>query len=221
MSVANATVLATDSFTRANAPNLGANWTAMGDNGYEIISNQAVPLGFGNQCYDAYTAIAAFPPDQYAQGKITVVGTTFDTGMGPAVRMSGIAGVNLAACYRISANHGAANNIKLTRVKLGGNFLDLATVTSAWTDGDTWRLEIQGQTLKMFKNDVAVGVATGYVDRDLLDGYPGMSLSASITSGNVDDFECGGFNGSFRNDVIHQDFPKFIMRPIITQGRLV
>src|SRR6478609_7827815 len=81
--------LATDDFNRADAANLGANWTQGGGAGtrFTLTSNTAAQNAGTPPSIDFYNAVV-WPANQYAKCTIAVLDTLADSGPGPAVRIS-------------------------------------------------------------------------------------------------------------------------------------
>lgn len=178
-------VLATDNFNRANAANLGANWTEeLG--GWSIVSNAAVPDNLGGSDSIGYWNAITWPNDQYSQAKITVTGTTGNSqGLGVTVRKS----TSTVARYRLVADHAAANNMELAVFNTA--YTSLWQRTQAFTNGDTIYLEAQGTTIIGKLNGVAVGAAT--TNSAIASGKAGIGFSSFETAAVLDDWEGGDF----------------------------
>lgn len=186
--------LASDNFNRADTvgPDLGPNWTnvAVGGfaaNGFQIVSNHAEPTTLGSDKLEFYSG-AAWPSDHYSQAKVSVTGTTVDTGPGVTVRS-----VADATCYRVVVCQAASNNVKLARI-ITGSLTTLDTFTSTWADGDVLKLEIQGTRLRVFQNGVQLDVDV--FDTAIAVGAAGISYSSTSTSASLDDWEGGVFSSA-------------------------
>lgn len=183
--------LASDSMTRADSANLGANWTDDGKGAHwTISSNKAVPSAFNQDASAHYSAIS-WPNDHYSQAQITVSGTTgADAGNGVSVRQSGSGSLTL---YVLSVDHAASNNVNLWK-NVSGAFTHLAATTQTWTDGDTWRLEAQGTTLTVKLNGSTLSAMTT-TDSSITSGNAGIYFSSVETSASLVNWEGGDFTG--------------------------
>lgn len=182
--------LAFDNFNRADAANLGANWTNGGggsNGGRKVLGNTSVHAGsFATSDSWVHYSGRTWGNDQYSQGKVTVVGTTGgQAGEGVMVRSSGSARTH----YRLVVDHKATQNFSLQKF-VAATLTDLGQITQAFTDGDTIRLSVQGTTLAVTLNGVpVVGFTT--TDSGVTTGSPGLSFSSAETSASVDDWEAG------------------------------
>ncbi len=186
---------AQDSFNRADAGDLGANWTTVAGGsfsgtGYSIVSNAAQPTNFVSDKLVFYSA-ASFVNDQYAQAAVTVTGTNAGTGPGVAVRSA-----SDATCYRVTASKAVANNIEVSKFTPAFTSLGLRTVT--WVDGDVLRIEVQGTTIRVYQNGVQLGA--DIIDSALTGGAAGVSYSSVATSGFLDNFDAGVASGGPGDD---------------------
>lgn len=182
-------VLATDDFNRADSADLGANWNP-GIGPMQILSNKATwgsAAGDGSDAGENYSAIS-WPDDQYGQVAISGQDTTGSgSGIGIMLRYA-----NSSNYYRIVVSGDAANNVVVAKVVSGG-FTQITTRTQAWTNGDILKVEVQGNTLKVFRNGVQLGAnITG--DAALATGGVGMFYSSSANTIRADDFEGGDFS---------------------------
>lgn len=183
------TVLATDDFNRADNPDLGAAWNAR-QNSFKILTNTATPTTFTDSC-EFYSNIT-WPNDQYSQVTVTgISGTTNGAGIGAAVRVDptnlggGNAYINL---YWVVVNSAASNNVSLVK-RIANVETSLGQRTQAFSNGDIVRLEVQGTTLRVYRNGVQLGA--DFTDSSIASGSAGMSLSGPMTAGSVDAWEGG------------------------------
>lgn len=177
-------VLATDNFNRANAANLGANWTVI-TNAFAIASNEAQAAS-GAAPHENYYNAVTWPNDQYSQVVVgTVVETTVDKGVGPAVRIT--AGGDL---YFL-AGGGDARVYK----RIGGTYTQLGTTGAAVATGDVLYLEVQGTTLIAKKNGSSI-CGSPITDSALSAGNAGMwGYSDAAVLARADNWEGGDFAG--------------------------
>jgi hypothetical protein len=191
------TTLATDNFNRANAGNLGANWTDI-DAGLEIISNEAQKSS-GTEGSSRYTAVS-FPDDQWAQVTVgSAVDSESDEGVGPVVR--GQAGGDWITLQ---------SNAVESRVykRIGGGYTQLGSDGPSVASGDVLYLEIQGTTIIAKKNGSSIcGSPIALGGASPASGNAGVR--AYSLSGSMDDFSAGDFAAAgglvqegfrFRND---------------------
>lgn len=200
------TLIASDDFNRADGA-VGANWLYIRDTAWQanppnVTSGQLTPRASG----DNYQAIrwagsGSFSDDQYA--KITLQAFSFQTNayrVGVIVRCS--ADTNTAADYYSAwvADNAANGSTKTLTVekRVNGTKSTLLTHTSTtWTNGDTLSLEVEGTTLRVYKNDVQVG--SDITDSSLSTGKPGALVAGG---GNVpagDNWEGGDVSSAVAN----------------------
>lgn len=176
------TTLATDDFNRANAANLGANWTIF-DAALPIVSNQVTRPGVGaaSELYNAVTP----PADQWAQIVIKALCDTSDEGMGPCVRMNG---TNL---YFVQTNAVETRIYK----RISGTYTQLGADGVACAVNDVLYLEVQGNALIAKKNGTAIITTTDPASA-IASGSAGLWATAagSVTTAG-DDFAFGDFSG--------------------------
>jgi hypothetical protein len=170
--------LNTDTFTRANSGNLGANWTTF-TGGIEggtigITANAATPQSSGVNCSSFYSAAPA-TANQWGVVKVGVVGVpTTTTGGGIILRAStGGGGPNY---YRAFLNYGVAASVFLnlgksvngTLTGIGGAGINLGALAY----GAVMYFEIIGSTMNCYVNGTLQQTAT---DTDLANGVPGVT----------------------------------------------
>lgn len=179
-------VLASDAFTRANAANLGGNWTTH-TGVYNILSNQAQadPTNDARATYSAIT----WPDNHYSQAVITTgeTSSSSDEGAGVCVR----AGSNFG--YRLVASTGATGNIGLSK-RVSNTYTLVWTRTSSFSNGNTLYLEAQGTTIIAKNNGSAVGAST--TDSAVSSGSAGLEYSSTEETpgaNRADDWEGGDF----------------------------
>jgi hypothetical protein len=136
--------IATDDFNRVDANPIGGNWTTItGQSALKLLSNTITPATIGNDSGARYNT-GTWPDDQYCQLQVTTVGTGAQTGIGPMVRCASAA----YTCYGLYISRAASNNVVLYK-RVAATFTSLATRTQAFTDGDTFRIEAVGSTLRI------------------------------------------------------------------------
>lgn len=181
-------VLATDDFNRANENPLGNGvWTTSnGQVAWQIQTSTATPTDVAVTNDGSYYSGIAWPNDQYSQAKLTVSSSAGgDQGVGLLARQKSTSNT----FYALVTDHAAASNVNLIKF-VGGAGAILNTTTHPWTDGDTWRLEVQGTTLRAIRNTSTITTTT---DASIANGSPGIFLSTAVTSASLDDWEGGDF----------------------------
>lgn len=155
----------TDSFDRADAGTLGANWTEVVSgftaSGYQITSNRANPKSSSVTQMAIYTG-SSFGSDQYAQS----VGAVSPYSWGIVVRMSsGGNGYSLS-----TPDSGTPLIIGLVT---NGAIGHLQTITGVGVAvGDTIKFVAQGNVLRAYKNGSQIG--TDQIDSTYTTGSPGI-----------------------------------------------
>jgi len=167
------TALVTDSFTRANAANLGANWTIItGETAMQIVSNHAEPTSFSSGDSGEFYSAITFPADQYSQ--IILVDEFGATGgSGPALMVRVASGAR--TYYRWAF---ALNGTWELGKSIAGVFTSLATGTAAgFAVNDIIKIQIAGTTIKLFRNATQIG--SNVIDSSIASGYPGIGYSTA------------------------------------------
>ena len=133
---------ASDDFNRANG-GLGSNWT-VDEGSWSISSNQAL-AGSATQNTARWTG-SSFTADHYSEAKIATAGSE----AGVATRVATNQG------YLLYARTEPTGNWELYRYAGGGSYTSIASGSGA-ASGDTFRLESNGSTHKVFRNGVQQG----------------------------------------------------------------
>ncbi len=181
------TILATDSFDRADAADLGANWAQQNglSDHWKIVSNAAKPETFAADAMSTYTA-GSFPADQYSKGIIGVIsGNADQSGGGVAVRCS----TSAKTWYWLVVNDGGSNNVTIAKT-VATSYTLLAQGTSGYVAGDEIELDVQGTSLIALRNGVQVLTA---IDASIATGQPDVAYSSSITDFSLLNWEGGDF----------------------------
>jgi hypothetical protein len=182
-------VLGSDAFTRADNPaSLGANWTpdAGPSNVFGVVSNQCVPQSVGSDAASIWNA-ATWPNDQYSQVVITGMSAGDGDQSGGGVTLRADAGFH--NLYRIVVNRRAANNVSIARI-ISDVYSLRNQRTVAFNSGDTFRVEIQGTTIRMYVNGVQVGA--DFVDAGgPASGSAGLFYSSTTAAIQFDSWEGG------------------------------
>jgi hypothetical protein len=182
-------VLATDNFDRANAADLGANWTTQtGYATFGINTNACDSTSAGLNCGNWYSAIS-WPSDQYSQ--ITLSATVAANSDAATVRAASAA----TTFYAGGHNNGDAGNFSRRIWKLvAGAFTSLGTEAVNIVASDIIRLDVQGSNLELKVNGVSSITVT---DAAIASGNAGISANHSaVDVPLLDDFEGGDFEPS-------------------------
>lgn len=171
------TILATDTFVRADAATLGANWTLAytGGQRFQIISNYAAPGGVGGaDTLDYYTAGTAPANDQWAQVTLQAYSSS-NTYPHILVRWSTPASANGYACAALPSE------LRIRKMT-AGVFSTLVTVGSnPFVTGDMMRCEAQGTALRFYR--IHAGAETlvlSTTDATHASGRTGLDNSADV-----------------------------------------
>lgn len=133
---------ATDAFTGTSGDPLSANWTTI-DGVFQIGENNDVKLA-GSNFHLAFWDADAFNANQYAQVKVTVVGTDF---VGVGVRMASLRGYIVA--------FSSAGDMTIQRVDGDEDATILDTESSlTLSANDVIKIEVEGTTIRGYQNDV-------------------------------------------------------------------
>lgn len=185
--------LATDDFNRANAGTLGASYTrptgVSAGNEMGVVGNQVVPTdGTATAVYTgdhgAYWNDISAPADQWASMAVTTGGTAGgEIGIGLLLRQA------LAAdtYYRIVVS---ADGVSVAKT-VGSTYSLVWTRAITWVNGDVLRAEMQGTTLRVYRNGVQLGSDTS--DPSIASGQPGVFYSSTASGAVGDDWNAGNF----------------------------
>jgi hypothetical protein len=152
-----------DDFTRANAANLGANWTdAIG--GHDLVSNQAQGETAGTDHVSVWAG-AALGADHEVQVTLGNLQNATRYG-GGVVRWSGTSGYAF-----ITDGSSGAGHTELAKWT-SGSYSVLQAIATTFSNGDVLKLTVSGTTLRCYKNGAQVGADE--TDSDFSTGQPGV-----------------------------------------------
>jgi hypothetical protein len=190
-------ILASDDFNRANANPIGSPWTtAAGVGAMQIVSNAATFAT--NTDSGCFHSTITWPNDQYSKGKLSVTGTA---GGGSGARLLVRHASAADTTYLLAVDHAATNNVVISKV-IASVFTNLTgfPVTQAWTDGDTWEIDVVGTTISIYLTPASTGVraqiGSSVTDSAITSGSPGFGYSSVSTATTIDDWEGGSVGAS-------------------------
>lgn len=174
--------MASDDFNRADATDLGANWTNQNPTSMDIVSNQAKTT---TDAAEAAYYVGTFPDNQYSQVVTVAVGA--GALQGPTVRASGAVPNNshyLIIAFPSGAGQGIYKVVNNSASILQGLGFNIAA-------NDILKISVAGTTLQAFKNGAQVGI--DQTDAAISSGNPGIfnNQNAAIEAA-FDDWVGGG-----------------------------
>lgn len=169
---------ATDNFNRADGP-IGSNWTGA-IHGFQIVSNATTGDTNGANNLVFWNA-DTFNADQKSEVTVTAIGN----GQGPAVRCNATGGGNGYIVY-------AAGTVIQLYEFTNGTATLVHDYSSSIAAGDVLRIEAEGTTIRVYKNNVQVG--TDITDSTHATGSAGL-YSGSDT-GSMDDWTGDNLGGA-------------------------
>lgn len=195
--------LASDDFNRTDANPAGGNWTTV-DAAWKVSTNTLTPVSFGGDAGCRYNALT-LPNDQFVQGRITVTGTAGGgAGIGLGARMA----TGSSTFYRLVMDHGASNNLELSKIVAGGFTSIKQITTGAWTDGSMLRITLCGSVIRIYLNGNQLG--SDIFDSAIASGpNGGVAYSTAVSAGFVDDWSEG--------DLIDTT-PSYLSYPLLVQA---
>ncbi len=183
------TVIATD-----NGALTGGNWTQLNTDWSSVTGGTVFAASASNGSNEGaavWSGTGSFTDAQYA--KITIGGLAFLNSahaIGVIVRAS--TDTNAARDFYfayVAADTAAPNYTPVLGKVVNGTRTVLHSATVAWANGNTLSLEVDGTTLTVFKNDVALGGSFIQTDASLSTGKPGICANGPAPTG--DDWEGG------------------------------
>lgn len=185
--------LISDSFTRANAATLGANWSAPAGSSMQISSNQAIATATSVINFSTWSAspFQGWNPDQFSS--VNVVSRSGNVNyFGAAVRLPGSIGVPSAGVTGALGMYffgGHAGNNTVSLQKANPSLADLQTYGAMPAFPATFGLAVQttsvGVVLTPFLNGVAQTPFTDTSASQILWGSPGIMEDVTVTTADV------------------------------------
>jgi Concanavalin A-like lectin/glucanases superfamily/Bacterial Ig-like domain (group 2) len=185
--------VANDTFARANAADLGANWhVGPGHGAIQIVGQMVEPYPAGGipPSKEHYVAAGVFPNDQWSQLQIDVEDVLGDNAV--ELRASDVSDT----LYVLDVNLTGAPGIAETRIAtvVNGTITPLVIdqTWSAVNPGDYIRGQVNGNLLSLI--DVTTGsLLLSATDSTILSGYPGISMQ--VLNGSTVDHVSGNWSG--------------------------
>lgn len=188
--MATRTSVATSTFTGTNGNDVASFTQTNGSDGairYDTNKYENPFTGFA----DAYwSGAGTFTNDQYATAVVTGLSNPGgNNAVGIVLRCSTDTGAG-RDCYRIYVYEDSTTAIKIDKV-VNGTVTNLATTSvGAFANGDTVEGEVEGTTLRAYRNGVQVG--TDITDSALTTGKPGVCGVLGFGPGLFGDDWVGG-----------------------------
>jgi hypothetical protein len=189
------TSTASDTFVRANAATLGANWTALsGLTSLQILTNVAATQATGAYEGDAYTNIT-FAADQWSQCTLGAVVSSGANYVMCAVRIQSGA----ASFYAIQMTTDGATFCKIRKFTAGAPTDLAACTTPGWgggitvASGDTLLLTVVGSTISAYHNGIPLVSTT---DSTYTSGSPGIVGFANTSAADI---KYSAWSGGYMN----------------------
>lgn len=179
------TILATDTFSRVDGPNIGGIWDPQpGQGSYSIVSNVVSPASVSADSAESYNAVT-WPNDQWAQANCTTAGGAA-SGRGPGVglRMSAAAQTG----YQCVINEDASNNINVYKF-VAGVYTSIVSYTVTYAAGGILCVEIVDTTIYTYYQGILIGMAT---DTSIASGRAGLVFASATTTSSLDNWKAGG-----------------------------
>ena len=172
---------ASDNFNRSNG-SIGSNWTTItGENALVIASNHAAgsadPSGM-------YWSADAFGSDQYCQASLVSTNDYVSILCRVSPSQQTYYGLNIehAGWYFLKYVNGVGSLI--------GSFQSRSIV-----NGDVWRLEAVGSTLRVSVNGALLSYSVD--DASVASGSPGIEIDTGSSAYGWDNWGCGNVGGGF------------------------
>ncbi len=179
--------ITTDSFTRSDGA-LGSPWNAIGV-GWAISSNVVQSSTAAPQLpVNANTTILA--ADQWCQVKLTTITGSDDIFVGCTGRASASVDTEYAGIAVKGTGNGSRIVLRQNGTHIANLFLE---TTTTWANGDILRLDLQGTSLRVYRNGIFLGSATDATLTNGVSGLWGYINAGAVGNMQVDDFSAGGF----------------------------
>lgn len=216
-------LIASDTFNRASP--IGANWTQIGDSTMDIEASTMFRASHFSSAMGSthgaavWAGAETFSNDQYAKCSVqTLTNQGSGAGSGIILRCSGQASPGGDYYYvfvAADAGDGGTHTINVGKM-LNDADTGITTRSSVFSNGDTISGEIEGTTIRVYRNDIQLGA--DITDASLSTGKPGICSLTNSGAGNYgDNWEGGDITAATGTS------PKSgkLLNGILTQGSLV
>lgn len=176
---------ATETFTNSNGVALtthSASWTNNAGT-FAINSNAVYATDAGQDCAAHWNA-DTFANDQYAQGVIVALGSTY---IGVSVRCHASANTH----YGFEGNATDSYFYKY----VNGSYTQLGSTGGNFTNGQTLRIEASGTTITPKINGSTISPPGAQTDSSISSGYAGIAGSGNNAVSRLDTWEGGNIGG--------------------------
>lgn len=189
----------TDSFDRADAANLGANWTSGYTSADAIKISSNVAIGTTNAT-DAVETVNSFSASNDQWGQVTVSSFTSDTSVAEIAILlrygAGAAQTGYECAIRQNSAFSTRCGYRIGAALQAGSVSENGVT---WTAGDVFYAEVVGTTVNAYRNGTSLSIA--FTDANVASGRVGLRIHPSsvgaLTSWAGNDFTAGHFsNGS-------------------------
>lgn len=183
----------TDQFGRADALNLGANWTGgyTSEDTVGITGGVAQPNTTSVDAYETVNAVS-LANDQWAQltlwnwfvsGNLTQVTLALRAAAAPNV-----------TCYLFEIRSGSSFTSRISSVLNGTKTVLGSENATTWATGDVFYVDAVGTLVRLLRNGVVI---LSFTDSALASGRAGMGMQAQSSTNTIQisEFDCGHFSG--------------------------
>ena len=182
-----------DNFNRANALDLGASWDAgythqsTPNTNLQIVGNRVRATTASLDATETYTGVT-LSNNQWAQ---LTLATATGTGVIAPRLLLRFSAPDVKTGYEFALGRAVGFTSRIGRWQAGVWTPLAAENRTVWVAGDVLRAEAEGTTLRLYRNNVLVLVAT---DATFPSGRAGIIIyAATIANVEVDDFSAGNF----------------------------
>lgn len=199
--MARSAAIATSAFTGTNGAT-PTDFTALNPaDGSIVIDTNRIESNVSSQTLDArWTGSGTFSDDQYA--KLTVTGLSNPGGlnqMGVILRASADT-EGSRDCYRVFVRENNTTEIRIEKIVNGTTTVLNTTNVSAFANGDTVEGEVEGTTIRSYRNGTLVASVT---DSALTTGKPGITARLEFGPGLFgDNWEAGDMTAASSGGLI-------------------
>lgn len=202
--MATRTPVATDNFNRAS---LGGDWTVVSSGNSSVtIGSSTVFRGTGGASSDEGPGMGTWASDSFADDQYVSIEVTFGNygiyyNIGVMLRSDGAAFASCNMYYvLLIANDDTNPTIELGK-RVGGSWSSLYSESVAFSSGDTLEAEVEGTSLRVFKNGTQL---TNFdtTDSDISSGSAGALGAGGTDAVSGDNWIGGDLSGATDTTII-------------------